>query len=88
MLTPLYSVEPALTPPSPSPPSSLTRGLYALACIIAAVLGSAIGIFFWRYAKYLVCGAGGFALGWFVLALHTGGVASGNLIARWGIIGG
>jgi hypothetical protein len=82
------SVKPSLAPPSPHPPSATTRGLYCLACIISGIIGSAIGIFFWKYAKFFVCGVGGFALGWYVIALQTGGVVSGNIIARWGIIGG
>jgi hypothetical protein len=80
-------VTPALQPPSPHPPSRTLRGLYLLAGFFAACIGSGIGIFFWKYAQYWVCAAGGFALAWFIMATKPGGVVT-SIVARWGLIGG
>lgn len=38
-------------------------------------------------AKYWVNAAGGFAFGWFLLALKAGGTIT-NPIGRWGLLGG
>jgi hypothetical protein len=83
-----YSVEAKLNPPSPQYPGATERGLYCLACIIAAVIGSGIGLFFFKYARYWVCGLGGFALGWFIMAFRAGGVTGNSIVGRWGLIGG
>lgn len=73
--------------PSPNPPSRTLRGLYLLASIIAALVGSGIGIFFWKFAQYWVGAAGGFALGWFIMATKADGVVT-KTVARWGLMGG
>lgn len=83
-----FGVEAKLNPPSPQYPGATERGLYCLACIIAAVIGSGIGLFFFKYARYWVCGLGGFALGWFIMAFRAGGVTGNSIVGRWGLIGG
>lgn len=80
------SVEPNLQPPSPSPPSTTLRGLYLLACIIAAFFGAALGIFFFTFSKYFVSAAGGFTFGWFLLAIHRGGLVD-SVLGRGGMLG-
>lgn len=82
------SVETKLNPPSPQYPGATERGLYCLACIIAAILGSGLGLFFYKYTRYWVCAMGGFALGWFIMALKAGGVTGNSIVGRWGLIGG
>lgn len=62
------------------------RGLYLLAVGISFLIGSGLGIFFYTFAKYWVGAAGGFAFGWYILALHKGGVVS-SVGPRWAIIG-
>ncbi|KAJ9106093.1 hypothetical protein QFC21_001233 [Naganishia friedmannii] len=83
-----FGVEAKLNPPSPQYPGATERGLYCLACIIAAIIGSGIGLFFFKYARYWVCGLGGFALGWFIMAFKAGGVTGNSIVGRWGLIGG
>ncbi|KAK4687030.1 hypothetical protein P7C73_g3090, partial [Tremellales sp. Uapishka_1] len=82
-----FGVEPNLQPPSPSPPSSTLRGLYLLASLISAVIGAALGIFFFTFAKYWIAAAGGFSFAWFLLATRHGGLVD-NVLGRWGLIGG
>jgi hypothetical protein len=62
------------------------RGLYLLAVTISFLVGSGLGVFFYTFAKYWVGAAGGFALGWFILALRKGGVVH-SVGPRWAIIG-
>ena len=81
------SVEENLQPPSPNPPSTLLRGLYLLACIIAAFIGAGIGIFFFNVSKYFVSAAGGFTFGWYLLELRAGGLIT-SVLGRWGLLGG
>jgi hypothetical protein len=76
-----------LQPPSPSPPSTTLRGLYLLACIVAGFIGAGIGIFFFNISKHFVAAAGGFAFGWFLLALKSGGLLT-SMLGRWGLLGG
>lgn len=82
-----HRVEPNIQPPSPMPPTNVQRGLYLLACIISSFIGAAIGIFFWKFAKYWVAAAGGFAFGWFLLAVRSGGLIT-SALGRWGLLGG
>lgn len=81
-------VTPALSPPSPVAPSNALRGLYLLATAIATLIGAALGIFFYTFTKYWVGAAGGFAFGWFLLALRKGGLVGQSVGGRWGIVGG
>ena len=82
------SVEAKMAPPSPQYPTATERGLYCLASIIAAIIGSGIGLFFFKYTRYWVCAMGGFALGWFIMACKAGGVTGNSIVGRWGLIGG
>jgi hypothetical protein len=77
-----------MAPPSPHYPTATERGLYCLASIIAAIIGSGIGLFFYKYTRYWVCAMGGFALGWFIMACKAGGVTGNSIVGRWGLIGG
>lgn len=63
------------------------RGLYCLAVGISCLIGAGIGIFFYTTSKYWVGAAGGFCVGWFLMAVKKGGLVS-SVGARWGIIGG
>lgn len=63
------------------------RGLYLLAVAIAFIVGSAMGIFWYTFAKYWVGAAGGFALGWFLVCLRKGGLLT-SVGGRWGLIAG
>lgn len=63
------------------------RGLYCLAVGISCLIGAAIGVFFYTTSKYWVGAAGGFCVGWFLMAVKKGGLVS-SVGARWGIIGG
>ncbi|BEJ17576.1 hypothetical protein CspHIS471_0609770 [Cutaneotrichosporon sp. HIS471] len=81
-----FGVAPALEPPSPNPPSVALRGLYVLAVGISCIVGGGLGIFFFTFAKYWVGAAGGFCLGWFLLALRKGGLVR-DTGPRWAILG-
>jgi len=63
------------------------RGLYLLAVGVSFLIGGALGIFFYTFAKYWVGAAGGFALGWYIVALRKGGLVR-DVGPRWAIIGG
>lgn len=63
------------------------RGLYLLATVISTLIGAGLGVFWYTFARYWVGACGGFSFGWFLLALHKGGLVTG-ISARWGIIGG
>lgn len=82
----MASVTPALEPPSPNPPTDAMRGLYLLAVGISCIVGAGLGIFFFTFAKYWVGAAGGFCLGWFLLALRKGGLVR-DTGPRWAILG-
>lgn len=62
------------------------RGLYLLAVGISCIVGAGLGIFFFTFAKYWVGAAGGFCLGWFLLALRKGGLVR-DTGPRWAILG-
>ncbi|GHJ88375.1 hypothetical protein NliqN6_4777 [Naganishia liquefaciens] len=83
-----FGVEAKMLPPSPQYPTATERGLYCLASVIAAIIGSGIGLFFYKYTRYWVCAMGGFALGWFIMACKAGGVTGNSIVGRWGLIGG
>lgn len=51
------------------------------------LIGSGLGVFFFTLSKYWVGACGGFSLGWFIMALHKGGLVRG-VGPRWAIIGG
>ncbi|KAL7423089.1 hypothetical protein Q5752_002388 [Cryptotrichosporon argae] len=80
-------VEPAIQPPSPNPPTTAMRGLYLLACAIACMIGSGLGVFFFNIARHWIGAVGGFAFGWFLLATKAGGLVD-TIAGRWGLIGG
>lgn len=84
-----FGVSPGiLSSPTPNPPSTTLRGLYALACIIASLIGGAAGVFFYDQTKYLVPAMGGFGFGWFIEACKESGATGNSIVGRWGLIGG
>ena len=63
------------------------RGLYLLACIISSFIGAGLGVFLYKFARYCVSAAGGFAFAWFLLATRAGGLVH-SVVGRWGLLGG
>lgn len=54
---------------------------------MSTIIGAALGVFFYTFARYWVGAAGGFSFGWFLLALKKGGLLT-DVGPRWGLVGG
>lgn len=63
-------------------PSSTTRGLFLLACLIAGIIGGILSLLWHAGAALLSASLGGLSLGLFIQALHRDGLIH-PLALRW-----